>query len=52
MRTHNNGQLRLENVNEEVQLVGWVAKKRNFGKMVFVDLRDRYGVKAKDKKSL
>lgn len=43
MRTHNNGQLRLENVNEEVTLVGWVAKKRNFGKMVFIDLRDRYG---------
>lgn len=43
MRTHNNGQLRLENVDETVTLVGWVAKKRNFGKMVFIDLRDRYG---------
>ncbi len=43
MRTRNNGELRIDNVNEEVTLVGWVAKKRNFGAMVFIDLRDRYG---------
>ena len=30
-RTHNNGELRLSHVNEKVVLVGWVAKKRNFG---------------------
>ena len=43
-RTHRNGDLRLENVNEHVELVGWVAKKRNFGQLVFIDLRDRSGI--------
>ena len=43
-RTHNNGELRLANVNEEVTLCGWVSKRRNFGALVFIDLRDRYGI--------
>lgn len=43
-RTHHNGDLSLENVNEHVELVGWVAKKRNFGQLVFIDLRDRSGI--------
>lgn len=43
-RTHNNGELRLSNVNEEVTLIGWVSKRRNFGALVFIDLRDRYGI--------
>lgn len=43
-RTHNNGELRLQNVNSEVTLCGWVAKRRNFGALVFIDLRDRYGI--------
>lgn len=43
-RTHHNGDLRLENVNEHVELIGWVAKKRNFGQLVFIDLRDRSGI--------
>lgn len=43
-RTYHNGDLRLENVNEHVELVGWVAKKRNFGQLVFIDLRDRSGI--------
>ena len=43
-RTHNNGELRLQDVNSEVTLCGWVAKRRNFGAFVFIDLRDRYGI--------
>ena len=43
-RTHHNGNLRLSNVNEKVTLVGWVAKRRNLGSLVFMDLRDRSGI--------
>jgi aspartyl-tRNA synthetase len=43
-RTHTNGQLRVTDLNKTVKLVGWVAKKRNFGSIVFIDLRDRYGI--------
>lgn len=43
-RSHNNGALRLENVSEEVVLSGWVQKIRNKGFMIWVDLRDRYGI--------
>lgn len=43
-RTHNNGELRLQDVNSEVTLCGWVSKRRNFGTLVFIDLRDRYGI--------
>ena len=43
-RTHTNGQLRAQNVGQEVTLAGWVQKTRDKGFMVWVDLRDRYGV--------
>ncbi|MCB9173042.1 MAG: aspartate--tRNA ligase [Flavobacteriales bacterium] len=43
-RSHTNGELRINNVNQEVTLCGWVQKKRDLGAMTFVDLRDRYGI--------
>ena len=43
-RSHTNGELRLENVNQEVTLSGWVQKVRDKGFMIWIDLRDRYGI--------
>ena len=43
-RSHNNGELRLKNAGEEVILSGWVQKVRDKGFMIWVDLRDRYGI--------
>ena len=43
-RNYTCGELRIENVNEEVKLAGWVQKVRNLGGMVFIDLRDEFGI--------
>ena len=43
-RTCGCGTLRAENAGSEVTLIGWVNKRRNFGSLVFIDLRDRSGL--------
>jgi len=42
--THNNNELTIENLGETVKLKGFVAKKRDLGNLVFIDLRDQEGI--------
>ncbi len=44
LRTHTCGQLRLSDVNKSVTLAGWVQRSRDKGSVLWVDLRDRYGI--------
>ena len=43
-RSHHCGELRLSDVGKEVDILGWVAKRRNLGSLLFIDLRDRWGI--------
>ena len=43
-RTKTCGELRIKNVGEKVELAGWIQKIRNLGGMIFIDLRDEFGI--------
>ena len=43
-RTHNLGELNKSNIGQEVELSGWIQKIRNLGGMIFIDLRDEFGI--------
>ena len=43
-RTHTCGALRMADVGQQVRLSGWVHRKRDHGNLVFIDLRDHYGL--------
>ena len=43
-RTKTCGELNISNVNNEVELSGWIQKIRNLGSMIFIDLRDQFGI--------
>ena len=43
-RTHNLGELNIKNVGEQVELAGWIQKIRDLGGMIFIDLRDEFGI--------
>ena len=43
-RTKTCGELNISNVNEKVELAGWIQKIRDLGAMIFIDLRDQFGI--------
>ncbi len=44
MKKYNNGSFRIDSIGKQVELMGWVNKKRNLGGLIFIDLRDRSGI--------
>jgi len=44
MRTHTCGELNSNNINQKVTLCGWVNHRRDFGNLIFITIRDRYGI--------
>ena len=43
-RTHTCGSLSIKNLNQTISLNGWISKSRDLGGLIFIDLKDRYGI--------